>query len=117
MNDLLRSFGRALSSALHPVMLFLTFAPFAVAAIFWGGLLYLFWQPLLDATRIWLDNWQFTSTLYHLFDWLGFGALRAVVAPFVVIAMAIPLSSARADSNAAIRPTGKDRFIHPGEDT
>lgn len=91
MNDLLRSFGRALSSVFHPVMLFLTFAPFAVAALFWGGLLYLFWQPLLDATRLWLDNWQFTSTLYHLFDWLGFGSLRAVVAPFVVIAMAIPL--------------------------
>jgi len=91
MNDLLRSFGRALSSVFHPVMLFLTFAPFAVAALVWGGLLYVFWQPLLDATRIWLDNWQFTSTLYHLFGWLGFGALRAVVAPFVVIAMAIPL--------------------------
>lgn len=91
MNDLLRSFGRALSSVFHPVMLFLTFAPFAVAAIVWGGLLYLFWQPLLDATRVWLDGWQFTSTLYHLFDWLGFGSLRAVVAPFVVIAMAIPL--------------------------
>ncbi|HTH60377.1 MAG TPA: EI24 domain-containing protein [Paraburkholderia sp.] len=91
MNDLLRSFGRALSSVFHPVMLFLTFVPFAVAALVWGGLLYVFWQPLLDATRVWLEHWQFTATLYHLFDWLGFGALRAVVAPFVVIAMAIPL--------------------------
>ena len=32
MNDLLRSFGRALASAFHPVMLFLTFVPFLVAA-------------------------------------------------------------------------------------
>ena len=91
MNDLLRSFGRALSSVFHPVMLFLTFAPFAFAAIVWGGLLYVFWQPLLDTTRVWLDNWQFTTTLYQLFGWLGFGSLRAVVAPFVVIALTIPL--------------------------
>ncbi|PXW26328.1 EI24 domain-containing protein [Paraburkholderia caballeronis] len=91
MNDLLRSFGRALSSVFHPVMLFLTFVPFAVAAVAWGALLYVFWQPLLDTTRLWLDTWSFTSTLYHLFDWLGFASLRAVVAPFVVISMAIPL--------------------------
>ena len=91
MNDLLRSFGRALSGVFHPVMLFLTLVPFAIAALAWGALLYLFWQPLVDGTRAWLAGWSFTVTLYHLFDSLGFGALRAVVAPFVVITMAIPL--------------------------
>ncbi|WP_042301088.1 EI24 domain-containing protein [Paraburkholderia kururiensis] len=91
MNDLLRSFGRALSSVFHPVMLVLTFVPFAVAAVVWGTVLYLFWQPLIDATRVWLESWSFTSTLYDLFNWLGFGSLHTVVAPFIVIAMAIPL--------------------------
>jgi hypothetical protein len=91
MNDLLRSFGRALTSAFHPVMLFLTFVPFLAAAIVWGGLLYAFWQPLIDTARVGLESWQFTATLYHLFDWLGFGAITARIAPFVVIAAAIPL--------------------------
>ncbi|TAL99681.1 MAG: EI24 domain-containing protein [Paraburkholderia sp.] len=91
MNDLMRSFGRALASAFHPVMLWLTFVPFLVAAIVWGGLLYAFWQPLIDTARIWLQSWGFTATLYHLFDWVGFGAMRAVIAPLVVIAVAIPL--------------------------
>lgn len=91
MNDLLRSFGRALSSVFHPVMLVLTFVPFAVAAVVWGTVLYLFWQPLIDATRVWLESWSFTSTLYDLFNWLGFASLHTVVAPFIVIAMAIPL--------------------------
>ncbi len=91
MNDLLRSFGRALSSVFHPVMLLLTFVPFLVATLVWGSLLYMFWQPLIDGTRLWLENWAFTTTLYHLFDWLGFGSLRSVIAPFVVIAVAIPL--------------------------
>jgi hypothetical protein len=91
MNDLLRSFGRALASALHPRMLWLTFKPFIVATVGWGVLLWFFWQTLTGATRTWLDDWSFTATLYHLFDRLGFSALHAVIAPFIVIAMAIPL--------------------------
>ncbi|APA84437.1 EI24 domain-containing protein [Paraburkholderia sprentiae WSM5005] len=91
MNDLLRSFGRALASALHPRMLWLTFKPFIVATVSWGVLLWFFWQTLTGATRTWLEDWSFTATLYHLFDVLGFSALHAVIAPFIVIAMAIPL--------------------------
>jgi hypothetical protein len=91
MNDLLRSFGRALASVFHPVMLFLTFLPFLLAALVWGGLLYVFWQPLIDTAHVWLESWSFTATLYHLFDWVGLGAMRAVIAPLIVIAVAIPL--------------------------
>ncbi|MBB5401504.1 MULTISPECIES: EI24 domain-containing protein [Paraburkholderia] len=91
MNDLLRSFGRALASALHPRMLWLTFKPFIVATVGWGLLLWFFWQTVTGATRTWLDDWSFTATLYHLFDVLGFSTLHAVIAPFIVIAMAIPL--------------------------
>ncbi|SIT44062.1 conserved membrane hypothetical protein [Paraburkholderia ribeironis] len=91
MNDLLRSFGRALASALHPRMLWLTFMPFCAAAVGWGVMLWFFWQTLIGMTREWLESWSFTVTLYHLFDWLGFSALHAAIAPFIVIAMAIPL--------------------------
>jgi hypothetical protein len=91
MNDLLRSFGRALASVFHPVMLFLTFLPFLLAALVWGALLYIFWQPLIDTAHVWLQSWSFTTTLYHLFDWVGLGGMRAVIAPLVVIAVAIPL--------------------------
>lgn len=91
MNDLLRSFGRALASALHPRMLWLTFMPFILATVGWGVILWFSWQTLIGGTRLWLDSWSFTTTLYHLFDWLGFSALHAVIAPFIVIAMAIPL--------------------------
>lgn len=91
MNDLLRSFGRALTSALHPRMLWLTFMPFAAATIGWGLILWFFWQTLTGATRTWLEGWSFTTTLYNLFGWLGFSSLHAVIAPFIVIAVAIPL--------------------------
>lgn len=91
MNDLLRSFGRALASVFHPAMLLLTFVPFLVAAAVWGAVLYVFWQPLLDLMRGALANWSSTAYLYHLFDALGFGGLRATIAPFLVIILTIPL--------------------------
>ena len=91
MNDLLRSFGRALSSVFHPAMLILTFVPFLVAALAWGAVLYLFWQPLLDLMRGALANWPSMNYVYHLFDVLGFGGLRATIAPFLVIILTIPL--------------------------
>ncbi|MEM5420334.1 MULTISPECIES: EI24 domain-containing protein [Paraburkholderia] len=91
MNDLLRSFGRALASVFHPAMLLLTFVPFLVAAAVWGAVLYVFWQPLLDLMRGALANWSSTAYLYHLFDALGFGWLRATIAPFLVIILTIPL--------------------------
>ncbi|QCP49198.1 EI24 domain-containing protein [Trinickia violacea] len=91
MNDLLRSFGRALASVLHPRMLFLTFVPFAVAAVVWGVVLWFSWQTLVDSTHAWLDGWTLTNTLYKVFDWVGFSALHTVIAPFLVIAAAIPL--------------------------
>jgi hypothetical protein len=91
MNDLLRSFGRALASVRHPRMLVLTFVPFAVAAIVWGVFLWFSWQALVNWTHAWLEGWALTATLYHLFDWVGFASLHTVIAPFIVIAAAIPL--------------------------
>jgi hypothetical protein len=92
MNDLLRSFGRALVSMLHPRMLFLTFAPFFVATIVWGVILWFSWQTLINWTHAWLNNSALTNTLYQFFDWAGFSALYPAIAPFLVIAAAIPLT-------------------------
>ncbi|CAH2787682.1 MAG: Putative transmembrane protein [uncultured Paraburkholderia sp.] len=52
MNDLLRSFGRALASALHPRMLWLTFMPFVAATVGWGVILWFSWQTLLRRFRL-----------------------------------------------------------------
>ncbi|KVO77346.1 hypothetical protein WM28_13650 [Burkholderia ubonensis] len=91
MNDLLRSFVRALASALHPRMLWLTLMPFVVSALFWGVLLWFAWQTLVDAARGALDGFALTTALYRVFDLIGLSQLHAVVAPFVVVALAVPL--------------------------
>ncbi|KWK92360.1 hypothetical protein WM22_19865 [Burkholderia ubonensis] len=91
MNDLLRSFVRALASALHPRMLWLTLMPFVVSALFWGVLLWFAWQTLVDAARGALDGFALTTALYRVFDLIGLSQLHTVVAPFVVVALAVPL--------------------------
>ncbi|KAF1029279.1 MAG: hypothetical protein GAK40_00562 [Burkholderia plantarii] len=91
MTDLLRSFARALASALHPRMLGLTFLPFAAAAIGWGALLWFTWQPLVDGARGVLDGLAVAGWLYRFFATIGVPQLHAVVAPFVIVAAAIPL--------------------------
>ncbi|WP_306714249.1 EI24 domain-containing protein [Burkholderia dolosa] len=91
MNDLLRSFVRAVASALHPRMLWLTLMPFVVSALFWGVVLWFSWQTLVDAARGALDGFVLTAALYRAFDAIGMSQLHAVVAPFVVVSLAIPL--------------------------
>lgn len=91
MNDLLRSFVRAFVSALHPRMLWLTLMPFVVSALLWGVVLWFSWQTLIDAARGALDGFVLTAVLYRMFDAIGMSQLHAVVAPFVVVSLAIPL--------------------------
>ncbi|MCA7955056.1 EI24 domain-containing protein [Burkholderia seminalis] len=91
MNDLLRSFVRAIASALHPRMLWLTLMPFVVSALLWGAVLWFSWQTLLDLARGALDGFVLTAALYRAFDAIGMSQLHAVVAPFVVVSFAIPL--------------------------
>ncbi len=92
MNDLLRSFVRALANAFHPRMLWLTFMPFAVATVAWGAILW-FLLANVDGRRARLAGWQWalTSAMYRLFDYIGFSSLHAVIAPFFIVIMAIPL--------------------------
>jgi hypothetical protein len=91
MSDFLRSFGKAAASALHPRMLWLTFMPFIVAAAGWGLFFWFMWQPLVGQARIWLGASWLGASLDRAFDWVGLSSLHAALAPFIVVALSIPL--------------------------
>ncbi|MGO4306398.1 MULTISPECIES: EI24 domain-containing protein [unclassified Cupriavidus] len=91
MNDIFRSFGRALASQFHPRMLMLTVLPFVLATVLWGGLIYLAWDPVIGTASAILQGSVFTSWIYGALDWVGLQSLRAVVAPLFVLTMVIPL--------------------------
>jgi len=91
MNDILRAFGRAVVSQLHPRMLMLTVIPFVLATALWGGLIWWGWDPIMGTARALLEGSVFTSWIYSVLDWLGLQSLRTVVAPLFVLTLAIPL--------------------------
>ncbi len=91
MDDLLRSFVRALASVVHPRMLGLTLIPFIAAALFWGALLWFTWQPLVQSAHAILDGFTLTASLYRFLDAMGVPQLHEMVAPFAIIAVVIPL--------------------------
>ncbi|AZG14175.1 MULTISPECIES: EI24 domain-containing protein [Cupriavidus] len=91
MNDILRSFGRAVAGQFHPRMLMLTVIPFVLATVLWGGLIWWGWDPIMGGARTLLEGSVFTSWIYSMLDWLGLQSLRTVVAPLFVLTLAIPL--------------------------
>ncbi len=78
-------------SQLHPRMLMLTVLPFILATALWGGLLWWGWDPIMNATRSFLEASVLTSWIYSALSWFGLQSLRAVVAPLFVAALAVPL--------------------------
>ncbi|MGN5480917.1 EI24 domain-containing protein [Cupriavidus basilensis] len=72
-------------------MLMLTVLPFLLATALWGGLLWWGWDPIMGATRSFLEASVLTSWIYGALDWFGLHAMHAVVAPLFVAALAVPL--------------------------
>ena len=91
MKDLLDSFWRAAAYCLHPKVILLSLLPllFAVAAVL--GLGWLYWEVAVAGVRTTLEQW---SLWVSFIDWLGsIGAagFGAVLAPLIVVAVAVPL--------------------------
>ncbi|MDY7549052.1 EI24 domain-containing protein [Glaciimonas sp. CA11.2] len=91
MRPVIVAFGRALLSQLHFRMLILTFLPFLLSVIIWGLALWLGLQPLLD----WLQSYLVGSTGMNAaggaLSWLGLGALKAVIVPWVALWLLLPM--------------------------
>ncbi len=68
MNDIFRSFGRALISQLHPRMLMLTLVPFVLATVLWGGLIWRGWDRSWAARAPSPEGSVFTSWIYSALD-------------------------------------------------
>jgi len=91
MNDLIRSFGRALLSQLHPRMLFLTVLPFAVAVVVWGAVLYFGWDAMNGVARDAVEGWAFMSWIKSGLNAIGMTGLWSAIAPLLVITLLVPV--------------------------
>ena len=119
MNDILRALGRALVSLLHPRMLWLTAMPFIVSGLIWGAVIWFGWEPFTDFLRVWLEQWQFTQWIYRFFGFFGVDSVRMALAPFILVALLVPLIVVTAllliagwSMPAVLRHLSRRHFIH-----
>ena len=89
--ELLDSFWRAAAYCLHPKVIALSLVPLALVGGAAAALGYFFWEPAVDAVRAWLEN---AALLEPMFAWLrsvGGGGWASVLAPLVIVALAVPV--------------------------
>lgn len=91
MNDLIRSFGRALLSQLHPRMLFLTVLPFIVAVLVWGAVLFFGWDSMNGLARSAVESWSFMGWIKSGLNAIGMTGLWSAIAPLLVITLLVPV--------------------------
>jgi hypothetical protein len=89
--ELLDSFWRAAAYCLHPKVIALSLVPLALVGGAAAALGYWFWEPAVADVRAWLAD---AALLEPLFDWLrsiGAAGWASVLAPLVVVALAVPV--------------------------
>jgi Etoposide-induced protein 2.4 (EI24) len=91
MKQILDAFWRAAAYCLHPRVIALSLVPLVLMVALAGVFGYFFWE----STVAWVNSWLLSSDwLSRGIVWLegmGFGGLKAAIAPLVVILAATPL--------------------------
>jgi MFS family permease len=85
------AFWRAAVYCLHPRVIALSVLPLLIAAGLCVGLAYFFWESAVDAVRGGLESWLLVGTLLRWLNSMGAEDYRAVIAPLLVIALAVPV--------------------------
>lgn len=91
MSKLLDSFWRAVMYCLHPRVIALSVLPLAIMEVLSLGLGYFFWEDALAAVRSGLESYELLNTMARWLEGLGWGNLRVVLAPALLLFLAIPV--------------------------
>ena len=90
MNRLLDAFWRAAAYCLHPRVIVLSLAPLLLAGGMTLAIGYFFWEPAVAGMRATLEGWALIDALLTWLEGLGGSGLRALIAPLVIVALALP---------------------------
>jgi hypothetical protein len=91
MKELVDSFWRAAAYCLHPKVILLSLLPllFSVTAVL--GLGWLYWERAVAGVRAWLEQWTLVLSFLQWLESIGAAAFYAMLAPLIVVALAVPL--------------------------
>jgi hypothetical protein len=85
------AFWRAAAYCVHPRVILWSLIPLAVAGGLVFGLGWFFWEDAVGQVRSALEEWSLIEALLAWLDANGGGAFRSVLAPLVVVALAVPV--------------------------
>ncbi len=91
MTKLLDSFWRAVMYCLHPRVIALSILPLVIMVALSLGLGYFFWEGAIAAVRGNLDSYQMVGSMERWLETLGLSRLRLVLAPVLLLFLAIPV--------------------------
>lgn len=91
MKDLLDAAWRAVAYCLHPRVIWLSMLPLLLAAGLTVGLGYFYWEGAVEGVRATLEQWALLGTVLDALDSIGAPGLRVVLAPLIVVALAVPV--------------------------
>jgi hypothetical protein len=91
MSNLLDSFWRAVMYCLHPRVIALSILPLVIMGALSLGLGYFFWEDAISAIRSNLESYELVNSMGHWLDGLGLASLRLVLAPALLLMLAIPV--------------------------
>ena len=91
MKELVDSFWRAAAYCLHPKVILLSLLPllFSVTAVL--GLGWFYWERAVAGVRAWLEQWTLVLSFMQWLESIGAAAFYAMLAPLIVVALAVPL--------------------------
>ncbi|MBS7807404.1 EI24 domain-containing protein [Variovorax sp. PCZ-1] len=91
MKQILDAFWRAAAYCLHPRVIALSLVPLVLMVAIAGVFGYFFWDSTITTVNAWLLSSDWLSRGIGWLEGMGFGGLKAAIAPLFVILAATPL--------------------------
>ena len=91
MRKLLDSFWRAAMYCLHPRVIALSVLPLVIMAVISLGLGYFYWEAAIATVRSNLESFALLDKMVRWLEGLGLSNLRVVLAPVLLLFLAIPV--------------------------
>jgi hypothetical protein len=85
------AFWRAAGYCLHPRVIVASLAPLVLAGAIVLGLAWWAWLPTVELVRAWTETWAPAQTALGWLDSFGAGGVRLLLAPLLIVAVAVPL--------------------------